>query len=123
MGDFNNDGKLDLLVGNLGSNSSGNVSILLGNGDGTLKNETGFGGAVGRGVDVNPQDTNAGLGAWSDGVQQLHPEELRAISRIGGRGIEGVGLLTPRLGFDRDGSGKASPVAKSCAPGGSSGHR
>jgi hypothetical protein len=34
---------------------------------------------------------------------------------IGGRGIEGAGLPTPRLGFDRDGSGKASPVAKSCA--------
>jgi hypothetical protein len=36
-GDFNGDGKIDLAVGNFGSNT---VSILLGNGDGTFTGQT-----------------------------------------------------------------------------------
>ena len=39
-GDFNGDGKLDLVVANGGS---GNVSILLGNGDGTFQTHLDYG--------------------------------------------------------------------------------
>src|SRR5437588_9731442 len=40
VGDFNGDGKPDLAVANNGSN---NVSVLLGNGDGTFQAATNFG--------------------------------------------------------------------------------
>src|SRR5271163_420881 len=36
VGDFNEDGKLDMAVANLGTDGTGGVSILLGNGDGTF---------------------------------------------------------------------------------------
>src|SRR5947208_2417025 len=38
-GDFNGDGKLDMAVANV---SSGSVTVLLGNGDGTFRSEVGF---------------------------------------------------------------------------------
>ena len=44
VGDFNGDGKLDLAVANYGSS---NVSILLGNGDGTFKAAVNYGCRVG----------------------------------------------------------------------------
>ena len=40
VGDFNGDGKTDLAVANWSSGSSGTVSILLGNGDGTFQAQT-----------------------------------------------------------------------------------
>jgi hypothetical protein len=40
VGDFNGDGRLDLVVANIGSNT---VSVLLGNGDGTFRNAQNFG--------------------------------------------------------------------------------
>jgi hypothetical protein len=40
VADLNNDGKLDIIVANFGSN---NVSVLLGNGDGTFQNHMDFG--------------------------------------------------------------------------------
>jgi hypothetical protein len=51
VGDFNGDGKLDLAVANVGSN---NVSILLGNGDGT------FQAAVDYGAGSNPDSVAVG---------------------------------------------------------------
>ena len=42
-GDFNRDGKLDLAVANKGSN---NVSILLGNGDGTFQSTVNVGAGI-----------------------------------------------------------------------------
>ena len=41
-GDFNRDGRLDLLVINNGINLFGDVSVLLGNGDGTLQSGVSF---------------------------------------------------------------------------------
>ena len=41
VGDFNGDGKADLAVANHGSN---NVSVLLGNGDGTFQAAVNYGG-------------------------------------------------------------------------------
>ena len=38
-GDFNNDGRLDMVVANLGSND---ISVLLGNGDGTFQPATDY---------------------------------------------------------------------------------
>ncbi len=40
VGDFNNDGKLDVVVANVGSADNGSLSLLLGNGNGTLQNQT-----------------------------------------------------------------------------------
>src|SRR5262249_23532348 len=44
VGDFNGDGKPDLVVANGGT---ANVSVLLGNGDGTFQSATSFGGLSG----------------------------------------------------------------------------
>ncbi len=44
MGDFNGDGALDLVVANFGS---GNVSVLLGNGDGTFRAAVDYGAGSG----------------------------------------------------------------------------
>ena len=44
VGDFNGDGKLDLAVANEGSN---NVSVLLGNGDGTFQAAVNYGAGLG----------------------------------------------------------------------------
>lgn len=55
-GDFNGDGRLDLVIGNLGSNASGNVSILLGNGDGTFQPAVNYG--TGQGGAAVPGDFN-----------------------------------------------------------------
>lgn len=56
--DFNGDGKLDLAVGNFfgGSLSTGNVSILLGNGDGTFQPAVNFN--VGTPADLAVADVN-----------------------------------------------------------------
>jgi hypothetical protein len=45
VGDFNKDGKLDVIAGLSGINSAANVAVLLGNGDGTLNPEQLFGTA------------------------------------------------------------------------------
>lgn len=42
QGDFNGDGKLDLATANQGSGTDGNVSILLGNGDGSFQNHVDY---------------------------------------------------------------------------------
>jgi uncharacterized protein (DUF2141 family) len=49
VGDFNGDGKLDLVVANAGSK---NVSILLGNGDGSFKAPLNFGAPAPQSVAV-----------------------------------------------------------------------
>jgi hypothetical protein len=40
VADFNNDGKLDVVVANLGTADNGSLSVLLGNGNGTLQSQT-----------------------------------------------------------------------------------
>jgi hypothetical protein len=61
VGDFNGDGKLDLAIANLGSND---ISVLLGNGDGT------FQAAVNYGVGSGPR--SIGVGDFNgDGKQDL----------------------------------------------------
>ena len=44
-GDFNGDGKLDLVIGSVQNGSNGTISILLGNGDGTFQSPTTYGTA------------------------------------------------------------------------------
>jgi len=54
VGDFNGDGRQDLAVANLGSDD---VSILLGNGDGTFETAVNF-GAGGQPISVGAEDFN-----------------------------------------------------------------
>src|ERR1700675_2226369 len=55
IADFNGDDKLDLAVANSGS---GNVSILLGNGDGTFQAAVNFDAAIGSPVSLSTGDFN-----------------------------------------------------------------
>src|SRR5215510_11042985 len=64
VGDFNGDGVQDLVVANSGDFDSGNISVLLGNGDGT------FQAAVNFGAGNNP--SSIAVGDFNgDGVQDL----------------------------------------------------
>src|SRR5215510_8638865 len=64
VGDFNGDGVQDLVVANSGDFDSGNISVLLGNGDGT------FQAAVNFGAGNNP--SSIAVGDFNgDGIQDL----------------------------------------------------
>jgi FG-GAP-like repeat/FG-GAP repeat len=56
VGDFNGDGELDLVVASFGTNLSNNISLLLGNGDGTFQAAVNYG--VGSNFSVVPADFN-----------------------------------------------------------------
>src|SRR5437879_9667242 len=78
VGDFNGDGKPDLAVANIGSmrdnHTDGNVSVLLGNGDGTFRSAVNYGaGSVPRSVTVS--DFN-GDGKLDLAVANLYSDNL-----------------------------------------------
>jgi hypothetical protein len=84
VGDFNGDGKLDLAVANANSsgNGSGNVSVLLGNGDGT------FQAAVNYSAGTNP--SSIAVGDFNgDGKQDL----AVANADIFNFGVSGISIL------------------------------
>jgi uncharacterized repeat protein (TIGR01451 family) len=88
VADFNGDGKLDLAVANSGS---GNVSILLGNGDGTLRAAVNYDAAVATPVVLSKGDFN------SDGKLDL------AVFSPGDTGTLALGVVSILLG-NGDGS-------------------
>jgi hypothetical protein len=88
VADFNGDGKLDLAVANSGS---GTVSILLGNGDGTLRSAVNYDAAVATPVALSKGDFN------SDGKLDL------AVFSPGDTGTLALGVVSILLG-NGDGS-------------------
>jgi uncharacterized repeat protein (TIGR01451 family) len=79
VADFNNDGKLDIAVANVGS---GNVSILLGNGDGTFQAAVNFDAGMASPRSVAMGDFNG------DGKLDL------AVSQLGKSGFGAINPLT-----------------------------